>query len=66
MDCYFPQNFAQKGRSIKVTDSIAKSQPGLAREVFERPAHFRIGLGGDRETLAAGLDRLGRALDELK
>jgi aspartate/methionine/tyrosine aminotransferase len=32
---------------------------------FEMPAHFRIGLGGDSETLAAGLVRLGAALDEL-
>lgn len=33
---------------------------------FEMPAHFRVGLGGDRETLAEGLDRLGSALDELR
>ena len=33
---------------------------------FEMPAHFRIGLGGDTPTLVEGLDRLGRALDELK
>lgn len=33
---------------------------------FEMPAHFRIGLGGDRETLVEGLARLGQALDELK
>jgi aspartate/methionine/tyrosine aminotransferase len=33
---------------------------------FEMPAHFRVGLGGDSETLAAGLDRLGQALDELR
>jgi aspartate/methionine/tyrosine aminotransferase len=32
---------------------------------FELPAHFRVGLGGDTETLAAGLKRLGSALDEL-
>jgi aspartate/methionine/tyrosine aminotransferase len=32
---------------------------------FEMPAHFRIGLGGDTEVLKEGLDRLGRALDEL-
>lgn len=32
---------------------------------FEMPAHFRIGLGGDSETLEEGLKRLGAALDEL-
>jgi hypothetical protein len=32
---------------------------------FEMPAHFRVGLGGDSATLAAGLERLGSALDEL-
>jgi aspartate/methionine/tyrosine aminotransferase len=31
---------------------------------FEMPAHFRIGMGGDSETLAEGLKRLGKALDE--
>jgi aspartate/methionine/tyrosine aminotransferase len=31
---------------------------------FEMPAHFRVGLGGDSETLAEGLERLGGALDE--
>jgi aspartate/methionine/tyrosine aminotransferase len=33
---------------------------------FEMPAHFRLGLAGDTETLAAGLERLGAALDELQ
>jgi aspartate/methionine/tyrosine aminotransferase len=32
---------------------------------FEMPGHFRVGIGGDFETLAAGLGRLGAALDEL-
>ena len=32
---------------------------------FEMPAHFRIGLGGDSETLTEGLRRLGAALDEV-
>jgi aspartate/methionine/tyrosine aminotransferase len=31
---------------------------------FEMPQHFRIGLGGEPETLREGLERLGRALDE--
>lgn len=31
---------------------------------FEMPDHFRIGIGGDSEALAAGLERLGAALDE--
>jgi len=33
---------------------------------FELPAHFRIGMGGDTETLVEGLDRLGQALDEVR
>jgi len=32
---------------------------------FELPAHFRLGFGGDTETLAAGLGRLSAALDEV-
>jgi len=32
---------------------------------FEMPAHFRIGLGGDTETLKEGLQRLDAALDEV-
>jgi aspartate/methionine/tyrosine aminotransferase len=32
---------------------------------FEMPSHFRIGLGGDSESLAQGLERLGDALDEI-
>jgi aspartate/methionine/tyrosine aminotransferase len=32
---------------------------------FESPAHFRVGIGGETETLKAGLERLGLALDEL-
>jgi len=28
------------------------------------PSHFRIGLGGDSESLAKGLERLGEALDQ--
>ena len=32
---------------------------------FEMPRHFRIGIGCDTGTLAAGLERLGQALDEV-
>ena len=32
---------------------------------FESPSHFRIGLGGDTESLVEGLSRLGAALDEV-
>lgn len=32
---------------------------------FEMPNHFRIGIGCDSEMLAAGLNRLGQALDEM-
>ena len=33
---------------------------------FEMPAHFRVGLGGSKEVLVKGLERLGKALDELR
>ncbi len=33
---------------------------------FEMPAHFRIGLGGTTEILTEGLERLGKALDEIR
>jgi aspartate/methionine/tyrosine aminotransferase len=33
---------------------------------FEMPEHFRIGIACDSQMLAAGLDRLGTALDELR
>ena len=32
---------------------------------FERPAHFRVGVSGDTDEMEPGLERLGRALDEL-
>ena len=32
---------------------------------FESPSHFRIGLGGDTQSLSEGLRRLGAALDEV-
>jgi aspartate/methionine/tyrosine aminotransferase len=31
---------------------------------FEMPAHFRMGMAGDTDVLQAGLERLGKALDE--
>jgi aspartate/methionine/tyrosine aminotransferase len=33
---------------------------------FGSPEHFRIGISGSTETVAEGLDRLGRALDEVR
>jgi aspartate/methionine/tyrosine aminotransferase len=33
---------------------------------FGAPRHFRVALGASPETLVAGLERLGRALDELR
>jgi aspartate/methionine/tyrosine aminotransferase len=33
---------------------------------FERPTHFRVGISGDTDVLEAGLERLGKALDELR
>jgi len=32
---------------------------------FEMPAHFRVGIAGDSDVLEAGLERLGKALDEI-
>jgi aspartate/methionine/tyrosine aminotransferase len=34
-------------------------------EFFDMPQHFRIGIGGDTQTVRGGLERLGTALDEL-
>ena len=33
---------------------------------FEMPDHFRLGLGCETEIFAAGIERLGQALDELR
>jgi aspartate/methionine/tyrosine aminotransferase len=33
---------------------------------FEMPSHFRVGIGGDSELLGEGLERLGKALDEMR
>lgn len=33
-------------------------------EFFERPEHFRLGLGGETAILQSGLERLGAALDD--
>jgi hypothetical protein len=35
-------------------------------EFFEMPEHFRIGVGGETEIVAEGLNRLGAALDEAR
>ena len=32
---------------------------------FGMPQNFRVGIGGDTETLSGGLERLGKALDDL-
>jgi aspartate/methionine/tyrosine aminotransferase len=32
---------------------------------FEMPAHFRVGIAGDKDVLEAGLQRLGKALTEV-
>ena len=32
---------------------------------FEMPEHFRVGIAGETEVLEAGLDRLGKALEEI-
>jgi aspartate/methionine/tyrosine aminotransferase len=60
----------------RVTDANSEKLCELLREkyetsvvpgiFFEMPAHFRIGLGGDTETLTEGLRRLGAALDEVR
>ena len=33
---------------------------------FERPTHFRVGIAGPTDVLEHGLERLGRALDDLR
>jgi aspartate/methionine/tyrosine aminotransferase len=62
----FPQ--VKRGTSERLCELLREEYetsvvPG---SFFEMPAHFRIGLGGDSATLTEGLERLGRALDEVK
>jgi aspartate/methionine/tyrosine aminotransferase len=62
----FPR--VKQGNSERLCDLLREKYetsvvPG---EFFEQPAHFRVGMGGDSETFVEGLDRLGRALDELR
>ncbi len=62
----FPR--VKQGASDKLCDLLREKYetsvvPG---SFFEMPDHFRIGLGGDSETLMEGLERLGNALDEIK
>jgi aspartate/methionine/tyrosine aminotransferase len=33
---------------------------------FEMPEHFRIGIGGEPEMVAEGLERVGHALDDFR
>lgn len=45
---------------------LAKYETSLVPgEFFEAPEHFRVGFGCATETLVAGLERMGMALDEL-
>jgi aspartate/methionine/tyrosine aminotransferase len=62
----FPK--VRQGTSEKLCDLLREKYetsvvPG---NFFEMPAHFRVGLGGNSETLAEGLERLGKALDEVR
>jgi aspartate/methionine/tyrosine aminotransferase len=58
-------------RSGQTTDRFCQLLRGkyetsvVPGKFFEMPAHFRVGMGGDSETMAQGLRRLGSALDEL-
>ena len=61
----FPR--VKQGTAEKLCDLLSEKYetsvvPG---SFFELPEHFRVGLGGDSETLAEGLNRLGSALGEL-
>jgi aspartate/methionine/tyrosine aminotransferase len=58
----------QQGNSVQLCRLLREKYetsvvPG---SYFEMPAHFRVGLGGSSEVLHEGLDRLGKALEELK
>ena len=50
--------FAERLLSVRDTAVV----PG---RFFQAPAHIRVGFGGPTDTLRAGLDALGRALDEI-
>ena len=52
-------NFCERLRSRYETSVV----PG---RFFEMPEHFRIGIGGDPEMTAKGLERLSEALDEFR
>jgi aspartate/methionine/tyrosine aminotransferase len=57
----------QQGSADSLCASLAEKYetsvvPG---RFFEMPQHFRIGIGGETATLIEGLERLGRAFDEL-
>jgi aspartate/methionine/tyrosine aminotransferase len=54
-----PEIFFQRLRDKYETSVV----PG---KFFEMPDHFRIGIGGDTETLRSGLEQLGWTLDELR
>ena len=73
LECYLPEQGTTvfpklKRGSVDELSHVLKEQydttivPG---KYFERPQHFRLGLGGDPEMTRQGLERLGKALDQM-
>ena len=57
-----------KGGDIEPLHALLRSKHDTAivpGRWFDKPDHFRVGLGGDTEVIKEGLARLGAALDEL-
>lgn len=65
----FPRWKGARGLGVEPLADLLRSKyettivPG---HFFGLPDHFRLGIGGDTEELAAGLERLGSALDDFR
>ena len=62
----FPRFREQPDASALVERLFEEEQVGVVPgRFFQSPAHFRLAFGGPRDTLEAGLERIGRLLDRM-